>query len=354
MVRLALVGTGRMAAIHFRNIARHPLATCPCVISNSLSRAQQFTREHAAYCAAEACADLTSARNSDSIDGVVIASASSQHFEQVKQCLSQQKPVFVEKPIASSLSEIDELYATAKERNVPPISVGYQRRFDPHMQRLQRLIHEEHALLPATPVAGLTPCPGGLEKMVSTSKDPDYPALEKMDGLNGFQDSVVHDVDSICHLARQFPWRVFSAAHAHFAAVARRKDFDRVFVTLEFASGLLALVDWCRRSGFAYDQRLSVQGYGGALEVGNDRDSLVVRHTQSGALMAPPKNYFAQRYEEAYANEMDHFVEVVRGKKSVSTTHEQVRNVNIIVCCAEQSARSGKPVDIRYQDTSHT
>ena len=194
---------------------------------------------------------------------LVITSASAQHFAQIRECLAQRKAVFVEKPIAGSLSEIDALYALAQRQSVAPIFVGYQRRFDAQIRELRRLIHEENALQCDAIIDGLNPnLVGGIEKMVSTSKDPNYPPIDYVTAsLSAFHDSVVHDIDAVCFVSKQFPIRVFAAAHAHFEPIAAVKDFDRIFVTLQFANGMMAMVDWCRRSAFGYEVRIDYDGF---------------------------------------------------------------------------------------------
>ena len=349
MVRLALVGTGRMASIHFKNIAKHPAASIAAVVSNEMNRAQKFAADHAAYASTNVSSDLESTLKSADIDGVVVTSASNQHYDHIKTALQHKKPVFVEKPIADSVSEIDELYGIAKENKLPEILVGYQRRFDRNIKALYSQIHDDNALCPQSKVEGLTPTIGGIEKIVSISKDPTYPEVEYIGGsINGFYDSMIHDIDTICFLSKQFPDRVYTAAHSHYQPIARAGDYDRVFITMHFPSGLLAMIDWCRHSGFSYDQRLSVMGYNGMLQVDNVRTNQVIQHSNDGQTLAKPEDYFLERYAEAYCNEMDEFVEVIQGKRAVSTTHEQVRNVNIVVAAAEESARSGKPIDIDY------
>ena len=350
-VRLALVGTGRMATIHFKNIAKDPMASVVVVVDdNSLDRAKTFAKEHAAYARTDVSMDLESALISHEIDGVVICSASNRHYEHIKIALRNKKPVFVEKPIANLISEIDELYTMASENGVPPIMVGFQRRFDRNIKNLYTQIHDEKVLCPQSEVEGLTPTIGGIEKIVSISKDPTYPEVEYIGGsINGFYDSMIHDIDTICFLSKQFPNRVYTAAYAHYQPIAKLGDYDRVFITMHFPSGLLAMIDWCRRSGFSYDQRLSVQGYNGMLQVDNERTNQVVKHSNDGQTLAKPVDYFLERYADAYCNEMQEFVKVIQGKSEVSTTHEQVRNVNIIVAAAEESARTGQPVGIDYK-----
>eukprot|EP01084_Bolivina_argentea_P202865 346528_1 len=117
-----------MAGIQFRNILNHPVAKCTHVISNSLSRAQEFLQLNGADASDTASGDLESTlkQHGGDIDGVVIASSSDHHYKQIKQCLFNKKPVFVEKPIAQNIAQIDELYSLAAQNNLPPILVGHQ------------------------------------------------------------------------------------------------------------------------------------------------------------------------------------------------------------------------------------
>eukprot|EP01084_Bolivina_argentea_P307239 531021_1 len=352
MVRLALVGTGRMASVQFKNITNHPIAQCNYVISNTLTRSQQFLKENVSNLCVQASDDLelTLKQNGDNIDGVIITSSSQYHYTQVKQCLLHNKPVFVEKPIAESLSEIDELYSIASNNNLPPILVGHQRRFDPNIRHLYKQIHENNALLPSTNIEGLTPTIGGIEKIISISRDPTYPNVDYITGsINGFYDSIIHDIDIICYLTKQYPNKVYTAAHSHYKPINKLNDFDRIFITLHFESGLLGMIDWCRHSGFSYDQRLNVLGYNGMLEITNKKENLLIKHNNNGKQMAKPMDYFLERYNDAYNNEINEFVEIIQGKKEVNTTHKDMRNVNIVVAAAEKSAHSGQPVDIYYQ-----
>eukprot|EP01083_Nonionella_stella_P166169 554786_1 len=339
-----------MAAIQFKNILNHPVARCTHVVSNSLSRCQEFLQLNRADSSIIASGDLeaTLKQQRDDIDGVVITSSSNHHYDQIKQCLLNETPVFVEKPIAENIAQIDELYTLAAQKKLPPILVGHQRRFDPNIQNMYKEIHENDALLPSTEIEGLTPCIGGIEKIISISRDPCYPEIDYMTtSINGFYDSIIHDIDTICYITKQFPNKVYSAAHAHYKTIAKLNDFDRVFVTLHFESGLLGLIDWCRHSGFAYDQRVNVLGYNGTLEIGNPRKDLLMRHTNDGAQMTYTSE-FLERYRDAYRNEIWEFVQVVQGTKEVITTHEDIRNVYTIVAAAERSARSGQLVDIQY------
>ena len=57
---------------------------------------------------------------------------------------------------------------------------------------------------------------------------------------------------------------------------------------------------------------------------------------------------FPSRHTQGYVNELDHFLEVVKGNSVMSVTSEMTQAVSKIAEAAEASARQGKPVEIRW------
>ena len=84
------------------------------------------------------------------IVGVVVPT--SFHLKVVKAALEADKAVFVEKPIASTIAEAEEIAALASSRNIP-VQVGHIERFNPAIRALDSfdlnpLFIESHRLIP--------------------------------------------------------------------------------------------------------------------------------------------------------------------------------------------------------------
>ena len=75
----------------------------------------------------------------DAVDTVVIATQHNLHASQTIQALEKGKHVFVEKPLALTHEEIDEIEAAQKVANTL-LMVGYNRRFSPHIQKIKSLL----------------------------------------------------------------------------------------------------------------------------------------------------------------------------------------------------------------------
>jgi predicted dehydrogenase/threonine dehydrogenase-like Zn-dependent dehydrogenase len=75
---------------------------------------------------------------------VVIATRHDSHASLVCRALSAGKHVFVEKPLALTLGEVDEIervYQSRLDQNRPALlMVGFNRRFAPHVQKIKRLL----------------------------------------------------------------------------------------------------------------------------------------------------------------------------------------------------------------------
>jgi predicted dehydrogenase len=75
----------------------------------------------------------------EEIDTVVIATQHNLHASQTVQALQRGKHVFVEKPLALTHDQIDEIQAALTNSN-SMLMVGYNRRFSPHIQKIKGLL----------------------------------------------------------------------------------------------------------------------------------------------------------------------------------------------------------------------
>ena len=63
------------------------------------------------------------------------------HASMALACLEAGKHVFVEKPLALKLTEVDDIIAQA-EKSEKSVVVGFNRRFSPHMEKIKKALGE--------------------------------------------------------------------------------------------------------------------------------------------------------------------------------------------------------------------
>jgi predicted dehydrogenase len=73
----------------------------------------------------------------DAIDAIIIATRHASHAALVSECLRAGKTVFVEKPLAIALEQLDSILDTIQETGNDRIMVGFNRRFSPLLNQLR-------------------------------------------------------------------------------------------------------------------------------------------------------------------------------------------------------------------------
>ncbi len=131
MIKVGLLGAGRIAGVHAMSVTRNP--------DSSLVAVSDFIPENAEKLASQyGC----SARNTDeiiadpNIDAVLIATSTDTHSELIEQSVAAGKAVFCEKPVDLSLERARLCYSNIKAASLP-IMIGFNRRFDPNFKALK-------------------------------------------------------------------------------------------------------------------------------------------------------------------------------------------------------------------------
>ena len=99
--------------------------------------------------------DYKSIINDPAIDLVMITTRHNEHAGMVVESLQAGKHVFVEKPLALSKEELDNILAVYNGSKT--LTVGFNRRFSPHMQRVKQLVGDAQMNVIATMNAGNIP-----------------------------------------------------------------------------------------------------------------------------------------------------------------------------------------------------
>jgi myo-inositol 2-dehydrogenase/D-chiro-inositol 1-dehydrogenase len=269
------------------------------------------------------------------IDAVVICSDTSTHAVLIERGLKAGKAVFCEKPIDLSLRRVDSVLATVADCKVP-LFLGFNRRFDPAIVELRRRIGE-----------GVI---GDLELVTVISKDPGTLPIEYLRISGGmFRDMTIHDFDMARFImGEEFVCVTATAATLTDPAIRAEGDIDTAVVTMQTATGRIAVITNSRRASYGYDQRVEAHGSLGTLRTENVPSSLLVQEREDGVRREKPLFFFVERYAQSYRNEWDCFVRVLKGEEQTFVNGEDGRRALILAEVAYQSLTSGKCIDVVY------
>ena len=295
MVKLALLGAGRIGNIHGRNVLLNPQAQLVALYDPYKPNADRLSE-------ALGCAQMTSEQifADPTIDGVLVCSATDTHADLIEQAVATGKHVFCEKPIDLSLPRVQEVVAKVKASKIISM-LAFNRRFDPNFALMQQRI-----------TAGEI---GEVEMVSIISKDPSPPPVEYINVSGGlFRDMTIHDFDMARFLLGEEIVEVSAQASCLVdSAIGEAGDVDTALVMLRTKSGKLAQISNSRRASFGYDQRLEVHGSLGMLTATNVNEHTLTSYTQAGVTHAKPLHFFLERYEQAYRSELAGFISVLNG-----------------------------------------
>ena len=291
MVAFAVLGCGRIGRMHARNLARHPRAELVSVYDIAATAAA----DAAAELGARAAASVEQVLADKSVQAVLIASSTDTHVPLIMAAAKAGKAVLCEKPIDLDIARAEACWTEISPLD-PLVMIGFNRRFDPSFKALRDRI-----------AAGEI---GTLEQVVITSRDPGPPPVAYIRVSGGlFRDMTIHDFDMARYLAGDIVEVHAFGANLVDPEIKAAGDIDAAMIVLRAASGALVHINNSRRSSYGYDQRLEAFGSKGMLQAGNQRATTVESWGAAGTeTKEPVLNFFIERYQAAYAAEIDHFV----------------------------------------------
>ena len=131
-LRVAVVGVGRLGAIHARIWAEHPEAELVAVVDRDAERAGALADELS-------CRSVADARELDgAIDAASVVVPTIHHAEVAVPLLERGVPCLVEKPLAADLAGADAILAAAG-RGGAALAVGHVERFQPGLRRVREM-----------------------------------------------------------------------------------------------------------------------------------------------------------------------------------------------------------------------
>ena len=329
MVAFAVLGCGRIGRMHARNLARHPRAELVSVYDIATEAAADTARElrvRAASSVEEILADRA-------IEAVLVASSTDTHVPLIAASAKAGKAVLCEKPIDLDIARATACWADIKRLD-PVVMIGFNRRFDPSFRAVRERV-----------AAGEV---GTLEQVVITSRDPGPPPIAYVKGSGGlFRDMTIHDFDMARYLAGDIVEAQAFGANLVDPEIEAVGDFDAAMVILRAASGALVHINNSRRATYGYDQRVEAFGSLGMLQAGNQRATSVEAWDGNGTERREPVlNFFIERYQAAYAAEIDHFVGCVAEHTAPLSSFADGLAALRLADAALESATTGKVVRI--------
>jgi predicted dehydrogenase len=171
-IRTAVVGAGKMGAIHAKVYNQLPQSKLIAIVDTDIDKARRVAEQY--NCQAYTnCEDII-----DKIDAVTIAAPTVTHLKLAKIFIKNKIAILIEKPLAASVREGKKIVSLAR-RNNSVVAVGHSERCNPVVQAIKRLNFEP--------------------KFIEAFRVSPYP-FRSLD-IGVVLDVMIHDIDIILSLA---------------------------------------------------------------------------------------------------------------------------------------------------------
>ena len=332
-LRFGLIGAGRIGTYHATTLARRlPGAELVMVADPAVGAAERLARE----LGAEPTLDPQALIHDPRVEAVAITCASTAHADLVVAAARAGKAVFVEKPMALTLSDADRAIAACHEAGVT-LQVGFNRRVAADFAAARQVVVD----------GGI----GTPQLMRSLTRDPGLANPAAVPPWTIFTQTLIHDFDTL-------NWFNPGARAVEVSAMADAlvaPDFkasgllDTAVVTIRYDNGAIATAEASFSAAYGYDVRGEVFGSAGMVTAGTPAQ-VTTAHWTSKGVARPTRRGDTELFADAYAGELAAFCAAVRSGAAPVATGEDARAALRVALACIESVETGGTVAVRDTD----
>ncbi|MGQ7787064.1 Gfo/Idh/MocA family oxidoreductase [Nesterenkonia sp. K-15-9-6] len=335
-LRLGVIGAGWIGRFHAESIReRVPGAHLAAVVDVDAGAAGRV----AAASGAAAFTDPYEALRTADLDGVVISSPAATHTGLVVAAAEAGVPVFVEKPMATTLEDADRATAAADRAGIP-LQVGFNRRFATGFREAGEHIHDGRI--------------GKVQLMRSLTRDPELKNPERIRPGTIFLETLIHDFDTLnwfhpgarAHEVHVMADALIAPAHKDAGLL------DTAVVTIRYEDGAIGIAEASFQAAYGYDIRGEAFGSGGMVTAGEVRTSSARLYGASGQ-QAETTRQNIDLFRQAYTDELIAFTRSIRGEAPDVPTGRDARAALAIALASLRSAASGQTEAVESEAAPH-
>ncbi|MFZ1290239.1 MAG: Gfo/Idh/MocA family oxidoreductase [Melioribacteraceae bacterium] len=326
-INIALIGCGFIADYHARGLQLLDNVEISAVVGLPIETAENFAKK---YNIKKTSSDYRDFVNDDNIDAVIISTPNKFHAPIAIDFLKNGKEIFLEKPMAISPFEGEEIIRVAKENN-RIVMVGHMWRFDEEVNFIKELVTS-----------------GKLGKIIKTKGygihenwgPGGWFTQKKMSGGGALIDMGVHAIDTVRYiLGDPNPKEVYAKIRTYFG------DYDvddSGIIIITWDNGTTSIIE----SGWwqphmdgpeASTQIFGTLGYASVLPT-------LVKLKSEEIIKIPETKKTDHCDQSIYSKQIQNFVECIYSRKQPSPGYLEGQTVIKIVEAAYKSSNSGEIV----------
>jgi predicted dehydrogenase/threonine dehydrogenase-like Zn-dependent dehydrogenase len=267
--------------------------------------------------------------NDDKINTIFIATRHGSHSDLVTKSLMKDKNIFVEKPLALQIDELNKISAlhdqNVKDGKKPILFVAYNRRFAPLMKEVKNFFKDVKEPL----VVNYRVNAGFLPKSHWT-QDP-------IDGGGRILGEVCHFVDIVQFLSESNPEKVF--AQSIIAGNDKMTNNDNINITLKMKNGALGIITYLANGDKSVPkERIEITG-GNQFAILENFETLYLYKNDKKKVVK------GKGLDKGHKNEVREFIEAAKNQKNL-IEFENLRITSLTTFKILESLQTGEVLEI--------
>ncbi|MGC8598001.1 MAG: Gfo/Idh/MocA family oxidoreductase [Thermocladium sp.] len=330
MVGILVIGGGRMGRIHAISVKSLSGELLGIVDINEAAKALAQELHVPYFSNVDAAFSLLK----DKIDAAIIATATTTHFEMIRQSIEHGLDIFVEKPIGINRTEAEEVVKLV-HNNGTKLQVGFHKRFDADFVKFKKIMEQGDLGQPL------------MVRFVARDPITPQPPAGIFTGEAGaiFYDFVIHDLD-MSNWLFGLPDTVYSDGGVFICRqYGEVNDLDTVIVELKYKGGPLVIIETSRCSSYGYDVRAEALMSGGMIGM-RDYLSDNVFTISNSVIRTAARPWFAERFGQAYRSEIEAFMHSLSTGEKPAPNELDGFKANILAEVAARSFINREPITV--------
>ena len=234
---------------------------------------------------------------SDKVDAIVITAWDGVHAEVTNKAIAAGKPVFCEKPLATTLEDAKKVVEAEKASGKRLLQIGFMRRFDPDYIKMKRILD-----------SGELGAPLMAHCISRTRSHPKNHTTEQH-----ITNIAIHEID-ICRWLLGENLNEVAVRFPRATCFAEGTCQDPQLVLMQSDSGVLIDVEVSGNSYYGYEILCELVCEKGTIRLPVAAEPIVRSYLQCG--QAIPEDW-TNRFVVAYQEELQHWVDYLQGKTDV-------------------------------------
>jgi UDP-N-acetylglucosamine 3-dehydrogenase len=307
--RIAVVGVGGWGKNHARVL--HDMGALTAICDSDESRSIELSKRYGAnhYSSLDHMLEAES-----SLEAAIICTPTKTHFSLARKIMEKGLHAFVEKPLAFSSNECEQMIELARKMGVV-LTSGYIERFNPAIQNVKQLIDTRKY---------------GDLIMMEFHRENRMPSHIRDVGI--IYDTSVHDIDTAMYLFDSTPQVVFARSGTKFHSY---EDFATIMLGFDEQRVAIIASNWITPNRV---RKFSAVCTEGIIEGDYITQGVKIDHGKATVIPRPNK------FQEPLTLEIESFLNVISGTSKLVVSPEDATNVTKVAEAALLSARTGSPI----------